>query len=52
MLAAVGSVQDGDAVVTFNFRADRMVELSQVQACGWVAALVPWRRPLCNHYAS
>ncbi|KAI7842857.1 hypothetical protein COHA_003475 [Chlorella ohadii] len=25
----VGSVHDGDAVVTFNFRADRMVELSQ-----------------------
>ncbi|PRW33685.1 2,3-bisphosphoglycerate-independent phosphoglycerate mutase isoform B [Chlorella sorokiniana] len=25
----VGAVQDGDAVVTFNFRADRMVELSQ-----------------------
>ncbi|KAL4419791.1 hypothetical protein ABPG75_006889 [Micractinium tetrahymenae] len=25
----VGAVQDGDAVVTFNFRADRMVEISQ-----------------------
>ncbi len=30
--AAVGEVHDGDAVVTFNFRADRMVELSQVRA--------------------
>lgn len=27
---AVGAVQDGDAVVTFNFRADRMVEISKV----------------------
>ena len=27
--AAVGAVADGDAVVTFNFRADRMVEISQ-----------------------
>ena len=26
---AVGPVADGDAVVTFNFRADRMVEISQ-----------------------
>ncbi|KDD76196.1 metalloenzyme superfamily protein [Helicosporidium sp. ATCC 50920] len=25
---AVGTIQDGDAVVTFNFRADRMVELA------------------------
>ncbi|KAL4435450.1 hypothetical protein ABPG77_006212 [Micractinium sp. CCAP 211/92] len=25
----VGAVQDGDAVVTFNFRADRMVEISK-----------------------
>ncbi|GAB4815975.1 hypothetical protein N2152v2_003021 [Parachlorella kessleri] len=25
----VGTVQDGDAVVTFNFRADRMVEISK-----------------------
>ena len=25
----VGAVRDGDAVVTFNFRADRMVEISQ-----------------------
>lgn len=32
---AVGSVRDGDAVVTFNFRADRMTELSQV---GWMGA--------------
>ena len=29
---AVGAVHDGDAVVTLNFRADRMVELSQVRA--------------------
>jgi hypothetical protein len=29
LATAVGAVQDGDAVVTFNFRADRMVELSQ-----------------------
>ena len=25
----VGTIQDGDAVVAFNFRADRMIELSQ-----------------------
>lgn len=25
----VGSVQDGDAVVTFNFRADRMIEIAK-----------------------
>lgn len=25
----MGAVQDGDAVVTFNFRADRMVEMSK-----------------------
>jgi bisphosphoglycerate-independent phosphoglycerate mutase (AlkP superfamily) len=29
IFAAVGAVADGDAVVTFNFRADRMVEISQ-----------------------
>ena len=27
--APVGAVQDGDAVVTFNFRADRMVEIAK-----------------------
>lgn len=37
----VGTIEDGDAVVLFNFRADRMVEISKafeypdfkVQAC-------------------
>lgn len=27
--APVGTVEDGDAVVLFNFRADRMVEISK-----------------------
>jgi hypothetical protein len=30
LVPAVGAVHDGDAVVTFNFRADRMVEISKV----------------------
>lgn len=27
----MGAVADGDAVVTFNFRADRMAEISQAR---------------------
>lgn len=29
----MGAVEDGDAVVTFNFRADRVVEISQALEC-------------------
>ena len=31
----VGTVEDGDAVVLFNFRADRMVQLSKVIVVGF-----------------
>ena len=30
--AAVGTIQDDDAVVVFNFRADRVIEISELLA--------------------
>jgi len=43
----VGAVRDGDAVVTFNFRADRMVEMAKAleyDDAKWAAAGAPFSR--------
>jgi bisphosphoglycerate-independent phosphoglycerate mutase (AlkP superfamily) len=50
---AVGAIEDGDAVVTFNFRADRMLEISKANSrafrhIGWASSEALWFQFPCG----